>query len=192
MKKYFFLAIVGCVGLYGDGPEKIEALSSKVVIEDSAGYFVLSDRSCFKVVAFVKRWRNLTEWWNNTELVSKNYDCSPSNWYLGSQIEVYSKQNNLEVDEANASNQEDLKQCTHLLVNSATGQVLFAISLEPADCIIRLFEDAHKQGYAEGFLKGSKKSLVLREEGYNAGYKEAYHVGYKEGYNTGYKDAKGD
>jgi hypothetical protein len=173
--------------MYTDGPEKAETLSSKVILQNTNGYFVLSDRSCWKVIGFSKRWRSLTEWWNNVQLAPENYACVPNDWYLGSQIEVYPKYGNLEISEGNASNQEALKQCTHLLVNTRTGQVLFAIALEPAECTIQLFNDAHEDGYDKGFHQGRLKTYQNANEIYNSGRAHGYKAGYTEGYQAAMK-----
>lgn len=165
--------------------EKIESLSAKVILQDTNGYFVLSDGSCWKAVPFSKRWRSLNEWWNGVELVPKNYESLPADWYLGSQIEVYAKNNYLKVNEANAANQDVLKQCTHLLLNTRTEEVLFAISLHPAECLTKLFEEAKKEGYSEGYSKGRLSSYQDATEAYNGGYYDGYQAGYAEGVRVG-------
>lgn len=156
-------------------PEKSEALGAKVILKNGDGYFVLSDNSCWKAIYFSKRWRSVSEWWNDVKLIPENYECTPNDWTLGTPLELYPKWENLEVDEANAANQETLKQCTHLLVNSRTGQVLFAIALQPAECMIQLYNDAYKDGYNNAY-----------DDGYNAGHRDGHKVGYREGYNAGY------
>jgi hypothetical protein len=140
--------------LYAGAQEKREILSSKIVLENSYGYFVLSDGSQWKTIPFITRWRSLSEWWNNAQLVPQNYQCMPKDWFLGTEIQVYSKYENLTVSEADASNEDALKQCTHLLVNGNTGQILFAIALHPAESLLYVFEDARKEGYEQGFYEG--------------------------------------
>src|SRR5690348_14947900 len=137
MRKMFAVAIAvfGLAAIDASEPEKIEALSAKIILQNSNGYYALSDGSCWKTIGFSKRWRTLSEWWNNVQLVPTYYECVPDDWFLGTQIEVYPKFGNLAVNEADASNQDALKQCTHLMVNTRTGQVLFAIALHPADCL---------------------------------------------------------
>ncbi|MFI5334472.1 MAG: hypothetical protein ACHQT8_04825 [Chlamydiales bacterium] len=179
--------LIACLLLSGSivqatDPERVETLSSKIVLHNTNGYFVLSDKSCWKVIAFSKRWRSLSEWWNNVQLIPKHYECLPNDWYLGTQIEVYPKAGNLEVDEANAANQELLKQCTHILYNSRTEQVLFAIALEPADCIMKLFTDAHAEGFDKGYSEGRSKGTQNSIEIYNNGHTDGYRAGYAEGY----------
>jgi hypothetical protein len=156
---------------YGGAPETVEMLSSKVILESKEGYYVLSNGACLKVVGFSTRWRTPSEWWNNVELVPKNYECVPDDWFLGSEIEVYAKYENLEVNLENATNAEILTQCTHLLYNTRTGQVLFAIWMHPAECLVQIFNDAHKDGYDKGY-----------KEGYDKGYKGGYKIGYEDGY----------
>ena len=184
MKKIIVLAVavLSCSMMHAHGPERIETLSSKVILENTNGYYVLSDRSCWKVITFSKRWRSLNEWWNGVELIPKNYECAPNDWYLGSTIEVFSKYGNLEVDEANASNQDDLRQCTHLLHNTRTGQVMFAIALEPAECILQLYSEANVDGYNRGYTQGRLASYQNANDIYQSGYADGYKVGYGEGY----------
>lgn len=167
-------------------------LSSKVILQNTNGYFVLSDGSCWKAIAFSKRWRSIKEWWRNVQLVPKNYECIPNDWYLGTHIEVYSKYENLEVDEANASNQEDLKQCTHLLANTRTGQVLFAIALHPADCIVQLYNDSYGDGYSDGFSEGRMESHKNANDIYNSGYADGQKAGYAEGYQAAFKEEQSE
>jgi len=182
MKKWFLIMILSCSVICAEKPEKVETLSSKVICQNTNGYFVLSDGSCWKAISFSKRWRSLSEWWNSVQLVPANYECVPNDWYLGTQIEAYRKYGNLEVDESNASNQELLKQCTHLLVNSRTGQVLFAIALHPAECIVQLFTEAHEDGYNKGLYEGRLKNYQNSSDSYKSGYSEGYKDGYVKGF----------
>ncbi len=187
MKKWTLLiiAIVSCAVGHTEEPEKVGALCSKAILRNTNGYFVLSDRSCWKAIGFSKRWRSLSEWWNDVKLAPEKYECVPNDWFLGTQIEVYPKVNNIDVSEANASNQDSLKQCTHLLVNSRTGQVLFAIALEPADCIVQLYNEAHEDGYTKGYEKGRQSSYQNANEIYKNGQADGYKTGYKDGYRAG-------
>jgi hypothetical protein len=194
MKKWLLIALtlLSCSSIHATSysyPEKVEVLASKVVLQNTNGYFVLSDRSCWKAIGYSPRWRTLSEWWNNVQLVPENYECVPNDWFLGAQIEVYSKYGNLNISEADASNQDALKQCTHLLVNSRTGQVLFAIALEPAECIVQLFTDAYQDGYSFGYSEGRLNSYKNATEIYNSGHSDGYKLGYSEGYQTA---ARGD
>lgn len=182
MKKCFFTLVLflGCSLCYGAKLEKIESLSSKVILQDTNGYFVLSDGSCWKVIPFQKRWRSLFEWWNDVQLVPENYVCVPNDWYLGTEIEIYPKYE-CTVNEGDASNQELLKQCTHLLVNSRTKQVLFAIALHPAECTLQLFHDVHEEAYNKGFNDGQmanhRSGTEIYNRGYSSGYQDGYHAG---------------
>ena len=182
MKQWLIVVMIALSSsLFAMEPERIETLSSKVILKDTNGYFVLSDKSCWKVVPFMKRWRSVMEWWNNEQLVPTNFNCVPSDWYLGAQIAVYPKYQNLEADEANAYNRDTLKQCTHMFVNTASRQVLFAIAMDPAECIIRVFQDAHTDGYQEGYVRGGNNSSTLdRSLGYQEGYSDGYRDGLRE------------
>jgi hypothetical protein len=183
MKKLFLvmIAVLSCSVMEASPAEKVEVLSSKVILQNTNGYFGLSDGSCWKVVGFAPRWRSLSEWWNNVQIVPESYKCVPNDWHLNSQIEVYSKYQNLQVNEADASNQAALQQCTHLLVNSRTGQVLFAIALHPADCLVQLSTEVRKEAFDEGYHQGRLKSYANATEVYNNGHAEGYKEGYAEG-----------
>ena len=183
MKKWFCVAVAvfSCSLVSADNPEKIETLSSKISLDNKEGYFVLADGSCWKVVGFSKRWRSLSEWWNAVELVPKNYDCIPNDWYLGSPIGVYDKNRNMEVNEADAANQEILHQCSHILVNGRTQQVLFAIAMQPAECLIQLYTDARNEGYNAGYSKGRLSTFQSGTEIYNNGHADGYKAGYADG-----------
>lgn len=184
MKRSFLLilTIFTCSIVCADGPEKVGTLSSKIILQNTNGYFSLSDGSCWKVIGFSKRWRSLSEWWNGVELAPATYECVPNDWFLGAQIEAYPKFEKIEVSEANASNQDVLKQCSHLLINSHTKQVLFAISLQPADCMIQVFNEAQTEGYNRGFTEGRLKGSQNATEIYNNGVAEGQRIGYREGY----------
>jgi flagellar biosynthesis/type III secretory pathway protein FliH len=190
MKKIFFILFtIISFSSFADTPEKIEKLTSKVIMQNSEGYFVLSDGSSWKVIGFSKRWRSLSEWWNNIQLTPESYNCLPGDWELGSQIEVFSKSNTLSpVDEANASNQEALKECTYLLINSATKQILFGIPLEPEACITRLAKESHEEGYNLGYKLGYNKATTDCSSKYNEGYSDGYTKGKNEGYAKGNSD----
>ena len=152
--------------LHADEGHVTAELTSKAILKNESAYFVLSDGSCWKVIPFQKRWRSLSEWWYSVELdVPKNYDCVPSDWYLGAEIEIYRKYENVTVDEGNSSNQKDLNQCTHLLVNPGSGNILFAISLSLSGCLQEVYNDAHSDGY---------------NKGYKVGWDAGYQVGYRE------------
>lgn len=183
MKKLFLimLAVLSCSAISAGVPEKIELLSSKAILANTEGYYVLSDGSCWKVIGFSRRWRSFNEWWNGVQLVPKNYECVPNDWFLATEIEVYPKFENLQVNEADASNEEALKQCTHLLANSRTGQVLFAIALHPADCMVQVFNDAHADGYNKGYEKGRLDFYQNGADIYKSGHSEGYKAGYAEG-----------
>lgn len=181
----FSLFFIQAALLTASSPERIEALSAKVILQDGSGYYALSDGSQWKVIGFSKRWRTFSEWWNNVEIAPEYYDCLPTDWYLGAQIETYTKYGNLNVNEADAANSDILRQCTHLLVNRATGQVLFALLLHPADCLVQLYNDAYKDGHTKGFEKGRSLSNQKTDEIYNNGHSEGYKAGYADGYYDG-------
>ncbi len=195
MRKYFvfFALFLGCVVVNADC-QQVETIAAKVILQNTDGYFVLSDKSCWKVVGFSKRWRGPLEWWNNVQLVPPNYECVPNDWFLGTQIAIYSKYDRLDVSESDASNQEILKQCTHLFVNMRTEQVLFAIAMEQGEGFTQLAKDMYKDGYDKGLFAGRQEGNKNNSESYNTGYskgvKEGHAKGLREGYSNGYKAAK--
>jgi hypothetical protein len=187
MKKWLFIVVmVFCsCALNASEAEREEYLSAKVILQNKTGYYVLTDGSCWKVIGFEKRWRTPREWWNNVQLVPRNYECIPNDWFLGAKIQAYPKYEYLNVDEANASNEAELKQCTHLLLNTRTGQVLFAIALHASDCMVQVYTSSRDEGYHQGYTEGKLSSYQNANDIFNRGVSE----GYKNGYSKGYQDA---
>lgn len=156
----------------------VVSITGKLPMIDNHTYFVLSDGSCWKVAQFVKRWRSPLEWWRGVELaVPSNYESSPADWVLGTSVEVYLKQGNSQIDDADASNQDEIRQATHFLMNQYTGQVLFATLLHPADAL--------SQAYGDGWNQG-------RKSGYSEGYLSGYNAGTEEGYKKGQNRENGE
>jgi len=195
MKKLFLLAMtfLWCSPLHPLDPEKVETLSAKFCSENKGGYYVLADDSCWKVIGFSKRWRGLREWWNNVQLAPETYDCIPDNWIVGATIEIYQKSSFPSIPLENASNKENVLQCSHVFLNKTTNQVLFAIALKPAECLTQLYKLGHNDGYEEGHSKGRhERNHQEYQRGYQEGvekidqeYKRGYRLGYQEGYNQG-------
>lgn len=185
MKKWCLaaLALFSCSFAEAQNLEKEEVLSSKICLQDQTGYFVLTDGSCWKVMGFVPRWRSISEWWNNVELVPDNYKCEPGQWVVGAAIQAYPKYGNIEVNLADASNLEALNQCTHLLFNTRTGQVLFAIAMDTGHCLADVFREAYREGRVkgveEGYAKARSDANTIYESGRAAGYQAGYAAGYK-------------
>ena len=73
----------GYGGTKTNEPERVAPISAKAILQNSNGYFVLADGTLWKAIGFSKRWRTLTEWWNNVQLVPENYECVPNDWFLG-------------------------------------------------------------------------------------------------------------
>lgn len=184
MKNWFLLAALVLSSVGSADPERVSTLSTKIVLEDTSGYFVLADKSLWKAIAFSKRSRSLSEWWNAIELAPKNFECLPDDWSLTAEIEVVPKKES-QVNVANASNQDLLEKCTHLLFNKKTEQVLFAMALDPSECLTQLFKEASAEGYAKGLKKGEAKSNKMYNDGYTDGYRSGYQVGYQSGFRAG-------
>ena len=150
--------------------ERMGSMTCKIKSEQTHVYFTLSDGSCWQVFPFTKRWRSPLEWWRGVNLeVPDGYECLPDDWVVGAEIEAYPKYDALSVDETNASNAEQLKRCTHLLVNRHTRQILFALALPPGECLKQVFEEAYQQGFAKG-----------KSSGYHDGYYAGRHQSHSE------------
>jgi hypothetical protein len=136
--------------------DRMGLMTCKIKVEHhDHTYFTLSDGSCWKAFPFTKRWRSPLEWWRGVNLeVPEAYECLPNDWVVGADIEAYPKYDALSVDETHASNAEELKRCTHLLVNRHTRQILFAVALQPGDCLKQVFDEAYQQGLAKGQVSG--------------------------------------
>jgi hypothetical protein len=198
MKNWFFVVVFFyCFsGFSDDSPIRVGTLSSGIIMKNEEGYFFLSDGSCWKVIGLSKRDRSIKEWWNKVKLpVPQNYECAPKDWASGVQIEVFPKDGNSEVYAEYATNKEDLRQCTHLLINLANRQVLFALSVEPCACIAAIYQDAYDKGYNTGYNQGNATSEQKYTTGYELGYQQGYQIGaqqnqqsYQQGYQQGWID----
>jgi hypothetical protein len=131
------------------------ALVAKVIPSDNQGYFIFSDGTFWKVSAFVKRWRGPLEWLTGAELmVPSEYDCKVDQWSFADDFEPYPKYDYLRANEADASNEEQLKAHSHLLVNKCTGKVLFATPIHPADFTNQLYQEGYDKGFSAGYATG--------------------------------------
>ena len=178
----FVISSCLCSFSHANEPENIQHLSGKAVLPSGNGFFVLSDQSCWKVVGFCKRWRTVSEWWNDEQLIPKCYETTPDDWNLDAPIEVYSKYPNLTANEEDASNQKSLQKCSHLFVNQLTGTVLFAQPLSTAACVSQVFNSAFESGYNKGHKAGYQKGRSSsNDDAYKTGFKDGYDKGFKEG-----------
>ncbi|PIS03325.1 MAG: hypothetical protein COT85_00570 [Chlamydiae bacterium CG10_big_fil_rev_8_21_14_0_10_42_34] len=139
-------------------------LVAKIIPSENQGYFILSDGTYWKVTTFQKRWRNPLEWLVGDEIyVPENYESSLTDWIFGDEFDAYPKYGNLRVNEEDASNIKELKECSYLLVNPRTEKILFAIPLHPSDFVFELYNEGHDNGYRSGYSAG-------RSDGYSLGY----------------------
>ncbi|MES2273871.1 MAG: hypothetical protein V4487_06730 [Chlamydiota bacterium] len=170
MKKLFFALLV-IFSTHLAATDGVGFLEAKMILEDSKAYFILSGGQYWKVVPFVKRSRTLVEWISSEELyVPEAYQSNFDQWPLGEEIEIYPKTGNLRVNESFASNIEELKECTHFLVDRRTEAVFFAKYLQPTDCLVEIYNDGVRHGYADG-----------HDKGYNTGYRAGYNDGFSDG-----------
>lgn len=140
--------------------EPNRALVAKVLPTETRGYFVFSDGTFWKVSSFIKRWRTPLEWIAGDELyVPENYDCTVAIWTLGDEFEAYPKFGNARVNDSDASNEEAIKNHSHILVNTRTEKILFATPIHPSDFMIQVYDEGYNEGYSSGY-----------SEGYSSGY----------------------
>lgn len=184
--------------LFAAYPVSIQSIVCREV-ESSSRYFTLSDYSWWKVVRFEPRWRTPVEWWQGVELIPKEYDSHPKNWHPHHEIEVYSKADfyrNSVITEENASNQEALKACTHVLLNRHTQEVLFAIYLDPSMALREVFQGAKEAGKQEGYRQGYSEGAQTRhfteaskeQAAYQRGFHDGKEQGEREGFRRGYEE----
>lgn len=150
MKKFFF-SLIAIASLHANP----SSLVAKFVTEDSNGYFVMADGSYWKVTSFVTRWRSLLEWVGGDEVyVPDNYKCTVKDWVVGEEFEYFPKIGNLRINEADASNEAELKKHAYLLMNSRTGKILFGTPVNPADFITSVYNVGYNAGYNKGYSSG--------------------------------------
>jgi hypothetical protein len=183
MKKFAYLCLAMISTVFAGSEDLDESLTlvSKVDVDSCGAYFCLSNGSLWRVYEFMPRWRSIKEWWNDVSLVPQECQAKAKDWFLGSEIAVVSKKEGLSINIDDAENHMLLSNCTHLLYNAPAGKYLFAVHLEPQDCLISLYKDAyqlgHKKGYTEGRLSVSNDAAKEFQKGYEAGY----YKGFKDG-----------
>ncbi|MBX7067353.1 MAG: hypothetical protein K1X28_08990 [Parachlamydiales bacterium] len=150
MRKLFFLMIA--IASIHANPSSVVA---KFVLEDSHGYFVMADGTYWKVNSFVTRWRSLLEWIGGDEVyVPDTYQCTVKDWVVGEEFDYFPKIGNIRVNEADASNEAELKKHNYILVNGRTGKVLFGTPVHPADFITSVYDEGYNAGYRKGYSAG--------------------------------------
>lgn len=160
MKKIIFTLFAFTAAAYA---EPNIALVAKVVPSESHGYFVFSDGTFWKVSSFVKRWRTPLEWISGDELyIPENYVCSVQDWSFADEFEAFLKIGNARVNESDASNEDDLKKHSHILLNGRTGKILFGTPIHPADFLVQVYDEGYNKGHSVGFSAGYSS-------GYSAG-----------------------
>jgi hypothetical protein len=155
----FLTSIFSSSFISADSSKEVEQFPPVEVIANNSGYMILSNQSYWKVIAFSARSQSWSEWWNSTKLVPETYECSPSEWTLGTTIEVYSKSCDLEIDDTNAANKSALRKCSHLFFNPETGTILFAIPLEAEELLTELYNKAYEFGCVKGMTLGNAACL---------------------------------
>jgi len=191
MKKYLLgilcLFTMTAAHAVNGNPDHVGGLCGQILVGDTTAYYTLSDGTFWKTSAFVTRWRSPLEWWNGVEVAPpESLRCTPKDWTLGAPIAVYAKFG-MEIDISNASNLEELKKCTHVLVNQHTGQVLFGVALAPAVAMTEIFNTGVAAGYNDGLQKGHREGhQAAYQNGYNKGYAEGRTKGEAQGYELGF------
>jgi hypothetical protein len=152
-------------------------LTSKVLINESTGFYTLSDGSFWKVFNFSPRWRTISEWWNDVKLIPEAYDTAPQDWYIGADLEVISKLDHLDAKESDSSHKNLLARCTHIIRNTGSNKCLFAVELKPETLLVELYNDTYKSAYEKGYYKGQLSSDLDASKQYEKGYEAGYYQG---------------
>jgi len=181
VRKLFLACLLFSVSVFADEAEHRGDLSGKVVIQSDFGYFLLSDGSYWKVYSFAIRSRGFFEWIRGIQLLTpENCDCKADDWVLGSSVEAYPKSGTY-IDLSDADNIDALKNCTHFLVNTNTGKILFCIPLLPADCMTQIYQDAARLAFSKGYQAG----FSAAESAVRLHISNAYNQGFSAGYAAG-------
>lgn len=156
-------------------------LSGKVIIPGATSYYLLSDGTYWHVLGFQIRSRGFVEWLKGVQLLTpETCDCQPNDWVEGSEIEAHPIGESQEIDISDAANLESLKQCSHYLVNTKNGQILFGTPLLPVDCMNKIYHDAtflaYNQGYQAGFSASQSASSQLITNAYSQGYSAGFQA----------------
>lgn len=150
MKKFLFL-FFALASMYADPV----SLIAKLTPSDTSGYFVFSDGTFWKVSSYVVRWRSPLEWAMGEELfIPEEYICEIKDWSFGDEFEPIYKIDYVRVDEANASNESELRKHSHVLVHSLTGRALFATPVSAASFLDQIYRDGVSSGYSKGYSEG--------------------------------------
>jgi hypothetical protein len=155
-----------------------EVIQGSVIGGENTAYWILDDGSFWKVFSFVKRWRGPLEWFRGDDLgVPDSYQTSLDQWVSGTEIAVMSK-SEVAADFTNASNQEDLRQATHVIVHKHTGHTLFALSMSANHFLTSVFNEGKLLGRSESYEKGKQDGF---QRGFALGECEGYEKGFTEG-----------
>lgn len=173
MIKYllFFLCSLN-VGLHAY--EEESKLCAKVIVQPSAGFYSLSDGSIWKVMGLEPRWRTISEWWNNVQIVPESFVCTVNDFYIGAKVKIVPKHEWTSFDDGCAYNKEALARCSHIIVNTGTNKCVFAVALTPETALVEVYNESYKQGYATGYEKGCLSTNIEARNQYERGYQAGY------------------
>lgn len=175
---FFNCALVSCI-LHAEDENKL-SLSSKVMIQSHTAFYALSDGSFWKVFSFTPRWRSVSEWWNDVKLIPNSYECDPSDFYVGCDLEILTKLDHDLANHENATNKDIISRCTHLMHNVHTDKYLYALKLKPEHLLTELYNESFKDGYHKGFEKGKQFNNIDASIQYKNGYEAGFYNGYQE------------
>lgn len=166
--------------LFAGSEDAVINLTSKVIIDDHVGFYSLSDGTTWKVFSFSPRWRSLSEWWQGVELVLESYLTEPDDWYVGADVEILAKNQNMQAKDDDSSISNSISRCTHIIHNVATDKCLFAVELRPECVLVELYNDTYKIAYDRGFTKGRLKNDAEASKQFEKGYQAGYQQGKRD------------
>lgn len=162
MKKWIASVLVLISHLFG--ADFTGTLDGIVGVETRKGYLILSDGSIWEVFGFVSKYQIMLPWTHGVDLhIPDGFDLLPSQWVVGPTVNVFAKADYSPVDVTNASNKDELDDCTHVLVNTGTNKILFGLHADPAiafpDIYSKAVSDRYLAAYFAGFRVGYQKGL---------------------------------
>lgn len=176
MVKYllFFLCSLN-VGLFAY--EQDNTLAAKVIVKETAGFYSFADGSIWKVMGLEPRWRTISEWWNNVQIVPDSFVCTVNDFYIGAKVKIIPKHEFSSFNDQCAYNKDALARCSHIIVNTGTNKCVFAVALTPDTSLVEVYNESYKQGYTVGHEQGIRSKNIEAynqyEKGYQAGYQKA-------------------
>jgi len=146
---------------------KEKTLQGAVIVNESTGYFQLSDHSQFIVKELLPKSQN------GTEIPSNRLHSTLQNWDNGTAIEVLPK-NTLELD--SISNTRDFQNATHILRNKTNDNVLLGTFTQASEFLQQLYRDSYKTGCNAIKALRQEEKLDIFDRGYNEGCEDTLNL----------------